>query len=560
MSIPPSAMLQRSGSPSDDDHHHPPQGLLESLPSFRPAEYTVVTGTPSLVLYCTSQMESLSAAAARVLVCHLFHRPAPSGWWLRLTTRITFGPQSKFWDFLYASSSSSSTTILWNQTLKIPASLHGQLRSFFAARRRLQQDSWFDMALIGPSDELSLLSHGRMSQVELRLRQATEEIRHFDCPRYIEHHHNRQHLDAVFFMVYINGRWLYEFKLGTRLAQIEAVLESLDVLRRCGGLPGVGALAGIVLDRPLPDGGLLTSILVEFPAKGRLVNTLRHAGANSNQLIGWERRLKWCRQIVQGVSSIHGRGCVIGSLTEAVRSPIGLDGDDNAFLWSEFRRSSCTSDRAHAIPPEYHRSHLTNGQQPIPALPTTDLYQLGWLLWSIAANIPFTLCTLPLCRMVGCNKVNSCKEPHALPFLEHAPQYLNDAISACRSEDPSDRKTAHELLWMFPPATTSLTLKKSHFTRPEECRNAHGSRICCDACGAETNERHFCCWICNGGDFQLCPDCFFSRGVHCFGQDHYMRDWHAGEEANGSSEDSFWSSRAKDGYGERSVRTIRLSS
>lgn len=227
------------------------------------------------------------------------------------------------------------------------------------------------------------------------------------------------------------------------------------------------------------------------------------------------------------------------------------------------------------LPPEYRHTESSSGS--IIALPQTDIYQLGLLLWRFATNRVFTSRSV-FCTVAGCTtKVDTiCTKPHAdpvqLPSLgEDTPQYLEDIIAACRAENPDKRPPAWKLLEKFPPvaedkANLSETTGSGDILRPltqqndsvdrvtvegpasqrlstqpglcsghipkhsqrlEEYLEGYEFTICCNHCRDRTTLRYFHCSICESGDYDICPRCFF-HGKHCLEQDHYLLEYSEG--------------------------------
>ena len=139
------------------------------------------------------------------------------------------------------------------------------------------------------------------------------------------------------------------------------------------------------------------------------------------QTISWERREAWCKQIVQGVAEMHSRNFVAGYFGEKPCAGVAVDADDNAVLYGRFRTTfTYTSDPLGIPPPEYCESAISGDS--FEALFHTDIYQLGLLLWRIAANANAVLRSR-FCKIAGCPKTadSVCTEPHADPVRLPSP-------------------------------------------------------------------------------------------------------------------------------------------
>ncbi|RSM05402.1 hypothetical protein CDV31_009640 [Fusarium ambrosium] len=514
-----------------------PSSAFEMMPSFRPAAYTARQPSPKLLCYDAFQVET--SDYQRVNYCTLFYSPAPNQW-IRLTIFITTTIESQYWN-------------LWkvkNQAIHparhfcdvFPAPLAVALSSELDTCGNLQQDSEMAAHLGSKSDALSLkLTTQAASGVKNHLRQITRTVYHLGCPRYFEKDLNREHLACGFFITFMKPRWMLEFRFRSDIVLIETDLYDLEVLYSCQNCPGVSPFGGVILDNDGPD-SMITGFLTELPTKGRLSDVIYRA-TTSGQQVSWERRLKWCRQLVQATASVHKNGKVIGSLGKSTSNGIGVDGNDDVVLFRFFEKTFlCDSARIASVPPEYHE--VIDGP-PIAALPETDLYQLGLRLWCIAAHV-YNGGTGEFCRIAGCSTDPGtiCTESHAHPTQlpapsDDTPQYLKDVIKICRSEDPNTRKAAHELLAMFPTlvesGTSTIAPKRpemrdsssdgpEYFIHPESCWETFGLRVNCSYCGKRTTEHYYQCDGCNPTDYHLCPDCF-SQGAHCADLEHYLREF-----------------------------------
>lgn len=229
------------------------------------------------------------------------------------------------------------------------------------------------------------------------------------------------------------------------------------------------------------------------------------------------------------------------------------------------------------LPPEYRQSASDEGF--IPAFPSTDIYQMGLLIWRISRN-DFSGFASQFCKMAGSTTKadTACTEPHAdsvqlLPPGEDTPHYLRQIIIACRAENPDERPAAWELLEMFPPTVEDNTnptrsasdaeinhpsvhqslvtgegtieyhaspqkpsrprpptaCTSNNLARLEECLEKYDLSVGCDICGKRTGQHYFSCKICALADSDICPGCF-SRGGHCFDPRHLLREYSENDE------------------------------
>lgn len=301
----------------------------------------------------------------------------------------------------------------------------------------------------------------------------TGMLRHLNCPRYFESELIQRPLRAQFqnwdFIANLDSRWVFEFRFGSDKAQVNAHLYTLQVLHCLHGAPGINPFLGLVLD---DESKIVKEFLAEFSIGGNLLDLLARP-------VEWERREKWCRQIVQSVTEIHSKGFVVGCLAAQLTGGIQIDDEDNVVLGCFQTTFAFDNAPERTLPPEYRHLQLTEGS--LRALPRTDIYQLGLLLWQIAAN-KHSLRSSDLWKNAGwltnANTIGTEFHAHLVrvPMQgEIVPQYLKDMIAACRDEDPDLRPPARELLKRFPcpgKGNTVLTKLKDTFTKGAVIREA----------------------------------------------------------------------------------------
>jgi hypothetical protein len=276
-------------------------------------------------------------------------------------------------------------------------------------------------------------------------------IHHYNCPRYSEREliqrPGQRHRPNGRFIAYLQSRWVLECRFGSNKSRIDTDLYVLRVLHCLRGAPSMNPFVGVVFDE---GGGIINAYLCELLATGKICNVIVNA-KRSGAPISWERRERWCRQIVQGVAEMNLKSFVVGFLAATPDCAVAVDADDNAVLYNLFRTTfEYESTRGGVLSPEYRQSALVEGY--IAATPSTDMYQLGLLIWRISKNT-FTSFRSQFCKFAGCTtKAETvCCEPHAdlvqLPAPgEDTPQYLKEIITACRRENPDERPAAWELL------------------------------------------------------------------------------------------------------------------
>ena len=556
-----------------------PASSFEMSASFLPEIYTVLDATPTLVSYYNREVDVTEYT--RVNQCTMLYSKAPRQW-IRLTVSITTSVESIYWNILNMKCAFLAPKVAH----QLPIPLISALENFLRSCQNLKQDSHLSVFLGNRSDlekkekapKLSVKFIVPHFQAKAYLQQITSMVHHWNCPRYSERDLIQRplyrRLPNNLFIAYLQSRWVLEFRFGSDKTQIDSHIYILQVLHCLQGASGINPLIGVVLDE---DSGIINAFLCELPANGRLFRIMNNAN-KSGRPVTWDRREKWCRQIVQSIAEMHSKAFVAGFLADLPDCAVAVDGNDNAMLYIRFRTTfpNYSNISPGALPPENRQSALIADS--ITATPHSDIYQLGLLLWEIAANNTSPICS-DFCEIAGCaTKADTvCTKPHADPVQlpspgEHIPQYLREVIAACRAENPHERLPAWKLLKMFPAmAEDNTSLKnavddggtirpfnhqdisidretvKDHastqiymrtgppgectpgrLTRLEECLERYDNLLTsCDICGESTSEHYFHCKICNSADYDVCLDCF-SQGAHCFERDHYLVEYSGG--------------------------------
>lgn len=337
--------------------------------------------------------------------------------------------------------------------ITLPTRINSYLQTFLDDSQNLKEDAHLSIYLGKQSDfntdDVASKWPVQFSKppcdMRLYLQEITKMIYHWGCPRISE-----RDLSApqpllksgpdYRFVTFLHPRWVFYRRLGSNKTEMDSFRYNLLVLQCLKNTPGINQFLGVVLD----DRNLINGFLCELPAKGSLLAVITRA-FESGQPVAWERREKWCRQIVQAVAEVHSKGFVIGCLSNIPDCGFALDADDDVVLWKDFQMTFIAGDRTITVPPEYRR--LTTISAPMKTLPQTDIYHLGLLLWQIATNThPFSHLT-----DAGGAHIELRGDLIQLPSPgEHAPQYLKEAIAACCAENPDRRLPAWKLLEKFP--------------------------------------------------------------------------------------------------------------
>ncbi|KAL8920991.1 MAG: hypothetical protein Q9172_004255 [Xanthocarpia lactea] len=429
-----------------------PASAFERLPSFRPETYTDWDG--ATLLFIHHNREVAATDYTRVNQCSLFYSHA-SRQWTRLTVSITTSIESKHWK------AGEIGYVDPKPLNKVPTKVIVGLLKFLQSFQDVEQDSHLSVFL----GNQTVLDDGAKAsslpvkfikapfQAKTYLQSITSMVKHMNCPRYKERNLVRRPLYRDNnFITYLESGWVLEKRFGSEKSQIDSDLYVLQVLHCLQGAPGISPFVGVVLDE---ESGIISAFLYELPARGKLSRILLRA-KKAGQPVPWARRDKWCRQIVRGVAEMHSKGFVVGFLGDYPLGGIAIDAQDSAIFFNRFR-TEYTYDHAKAgiLPPEQRQSAWMRDS--VVASPQSDIYQLGMLLWRLAAHDGYSN-NSNACKTAGCNfYTNSvCTEPHAdlidlPPPGEHTPQHIREVIAACRTESADERPPAWKLLEMFPP-------------------------------------------------------------------------------------------------------------
>ncbi|KAF2181028.1 hypothetical protein K469DRAFT_752905 [Zopfia rhizophila CBS 207.26] len=463
-----SAIQSKSAEKSRDKYTErlaTPITAFEASASFRPEAYTNVEVTPRL--FSHSEYQELVTEYTQTNRYAMFYCKSPRHW-IRLTMSITISVESRYWDLLRVA---PGRDVLSQQSYGLPTGLNSMVDTFLRDHPDFEQDGHLSLYIgAGPANTALQISRPRFQATEY-LKRATKFLYHLNCPRYkesalIQRPLRTQCLNREFITI-MQSQWVQDYRFGSDKAQIDASLYVLQVLHCLRGAPGIDPFVGVILDE---QSEIIKSFLTKFSSGGDLSDYL-------TQPVAWERGEKWCRQIVQGVAAVHSKGFVVGFLGSTLNCGIKIDGEDNAVL-GRFQ-TIFTFDPAITgrLPPEYRHLELIEGS--LTALPQTDIYKLGLLLWRIAAN-KHSQPTSAFCKIAGCTTRTGtiCTERHIDPIQLPAPgedtlQYLRQVIAACRAEDPDQRPPACEILKMFTRQANNTLLAETKGDAEEQSSGEH---------------------------------------------------------------------------------------
>lgn len=555
-----------------------PSSSFELLASYRPETYTAQDTIKRLYGYHGLALEA--SKYTRINNYALFYLLAPRQW-IRLTISITTSIDSPFWNIFRDGSAAFSPKGF--KSVIMPATVLTILQGFLVDHLDdLGQDSHLNIFLGNISNAQHSVGTIKcpiefaqaIFSAEAYLRDITSMVAHLGCPKYshrdLDQRPLSKHNPNFCFITFLHSEWVHEIRFGSDKLQIDDQLYIMQLMHCLNGSPGISRFHGVVVD----DFGVISAFLTELPAKGKLARIMGNA-KRSGQPVSWQRREKWCRQIVQSVAQVHSKGFLVGFLAESPIGGIAIDGNDEAKLHCRFRKCfTYDGITPEILPPEYRQT--IKEEATIAATPYSDLYHLGLLLSRIAWNADGRFRT-KLHQLVQGEAADDSRGAKSRENMnsseasgERIPQYMADIIAACSAENPIDRKPAWKLLEMFSstiqctehivegapeyssPMSTACQMASSKTTnrlvRLEECLDGHDHIVLCDICGVATSEHVFSCNICVSGDYDICPRCF-NHGGHCLDPDHYLL------EQSYATDEERYHSRVKEN-GQRDVKDL----
>ncbi|OCL14209.1 kinase-like protein [Glonium stellatum] len=257
-------------------------------------------------------------------------------------------------------------------------------------------------------------------------------VQHLSCPKFRESTLRfESHISGFVYKITVGGKMYIKKEIPGPDA-VEEFLYEINALCSLRSSKSVIKFEGVIVD---DKDELIKGLLISYADQGALVDLI-YDWKNSDKL-PWERRERWAKQIVQGLSEIHEAGFVQGDFT---LSNIVIDDKDDAKI-IDINRRGCPVGWE---PPELAKL-IENGQRiSIYIGVKSDLFQLGMVLWALAEqqDEPERQ-ERPLTRTLGRSN--------------HIPQYFQDIIIACLSNDPSARFSAKDLLAKFPECISDLS-------------------------------------------------------------------------------------------------------
>lgn len=270
---------------------------------------------------------------------------------------------------------------------------------------------------------------------------SSSAIEHLDCKRFKENAVSfDSHISGFVYKVSVNNRTFIKKEIPGPDA-VEEFLYEINALVSLQESKSVINFEGVIVDE---QNDVIKGLLISYAEQGALIDMI-YDFKLTGQLY-WERRERWARQIVQGLSEIHEAGFVQGDFT---LSNIVVDNDDNAKI-IDINRRGCPVGWE---PPELAKLIRSGQRISIYIGVKSDLYQLGMVLWALAEQ-------------------QDEPERQDRPLIEildrpdtDVPVYFRNIIKACLSDLPRARPSATELLKQFPASSQEQSFKPRKATR-----------------------------------------------------------------------------------------------
>lgn len=514
-----------------------PTSLFEVSQNFFPEIYTTDPLLPKSCLVVVSSLETEFMGDSKTNLYRLLYRkPKSPRQWCGLNISIKIHRSSMYWAATKTSQEENNTigTIILVVAAPLPYSLLTKIQDLLSEAEDVEEDSSFQFSL---SDQDSIQEEHHNALMNLfptttESSNACQEILvsldDLGCPRYFESEITQIEMlePPNRFASCIDGVLVYETKFASSVPSPE-LLYNIQLLHCMNGVSRFAKLVGIVISS---TGKHLKSYLIEFPRARWSLEQVAQIPS-----IPWKRREKWAKQLVEGVSQVHAKGFVVGTLCSSW-SPVLIDSSDCVQFWCFKKKLKMGNSGFSYYPPEFHHlrdvSPITNEAAGPDVTSKTDIIHLGLILWHLAESLPRTHSS-PVCCKEGCNAQvgpfcdKSHIDPIALPRLpESIPQYYRSIVDACRAERPNDRLAAWRLLKLF-PSTSESESSQIETSKPERLDiNVLGKGllgfVTCDYCRKRRIQLPiFHCNICETGNFDICQACF-NGGMHCFDRDHFL--------------------------------------
>ena len=254
---------------------------------------------------------------------------------------------------------------------------------------------------------------------------AVHLVQHLSCRQYKESElHFDEHMSGFVYRVNVGEHtWIKKEIPGPD--SVDEFLYEVNALSELVGAENVIQLKGLVVNE---DKSLIKGLLLSYADQGALIDIIYDSKEGHIPHVPWERRERWAKQIVRGLSNIHEAGFVQGDFT---LSNIVIDENDEAQIIDINRRGCPVGWESPEMVPL-----VESGQRLSMYIGVkSDLYQLGMVLWALAME-----------------KDEPERQPRPLT-LEDAeadvPSYYQNLAAICLAEKSKQRLAAKDLLALF---------------------------------------------------------------------------------------------------------------
>ncbi|KAJ4270058.1 hypothetical protein NW762_001731 [Fusarium torreyae] len=254
---------------------------------------------------------------------------------------------------------------------------------------------------------------------------AVAQIKHLGCRRIREKDIVfESHMSGFVYKVNVNGHTLIKKEIPSP-DTIDEFLYEVNALNSLRFSRNVIHFYGVVVD---DHDEHVKGLLIDYADQGALIDIIYEHCKDGDCDLPWETRERWARQIVEGLSDIHESGFVQGDFT---LSNIVIDGYGDAKI-IDINRRGCPVGWE---PPEATPLIESNQRITMYIGVKSDLYQLGMVLWALAAQE---------------DEPEAQGRPLILGPEVNIPDWYRQMAEVCLSDDPRIRLQASSLLQMFP--------------------------------------------------------------------------------------------------------------
>lgn len=250
-------------------------------------------------------------------------------------------------------------------------------------------------------------------------------VEHLSCHQYKESElHFDEHMSGFVYRVNVGEHtWVKKEIPGPD--SVDEFLYEVNALSELVDAKNVIQLKGLVVNE---DRSLIKGLLLGYADQGALIDILYDSKEGHIPRVPWERRERWAKQIVQGLSNIHEAGFVQGDFT---LSNIVIDENDEAQIIDINRRGCPVGWESPEMVPL-----VESGQRLSMYIGVkSDLYQLGMVLWALAMEN---------------DEPERRPRPLTLDDAEaDVPDYFRDLAEICLAGKSKQRMAARDLLARF---------------------------------------------------------------------------------------------------------------